>query len=138
MDLDTKLDKAMTTIIWKDRSGYAADREFIVQLTQSQIRRMKSEADRLHVNLTVDQRNANIKINGRQADVYEMTEIVSAQLKNIEKGVVEKKEEELVALARQWEYEEDEGQWKKFDPSMNKSISAIVCVFIKQALEDTY
>ncbi|KAF6037878.1 PARP14 [Bugula neritina] len=126
LDLDTKLDKAMATIIWKDRSGYAADREFIVQLTQNQIRRLKSEADKLRVNLTVDQRNANIKINGRQADVFKMTEIVSAQLKNIEKGVVEKKEEELVALARQWEYEEDGGQWAKFDLSINK------------ALEDTY
>jgi len=84
---------------------------------------LKSEADKLHVNLTVDQRNANIKINGRQADAFKMTEVVSAQLKNIEKGVVEKKEEELVALARQWEYEDDEGQWVKFDPSINKVTS---------------
>jgi len=87
---------------------------------------LKSEADKLRVNLTVDQRNANIKINGRQADVYKMTEVVSAQLKNIEKGVVEKKEEELVALARQWEYEEDEGQWVKFDTSVNKVTSNLL------------
>jgi len=37
LDLDTKLDKAMTTIIWKEKPGYAADREFIVQLTQNQV-----------------------------------------------------------------------------------------------------
>jgi len=28
----------MATIIWKDKPGYAADREFIVQLTQNQVR----------------------------------------------------------------------------------------------------
>jgi len=87
---------------------------------------MKSEADMLGVNLTVDKATANIKIHGRQTEVFKMAEVVSTQLINIEKGVLEKKEKELMALVRQWQYEEDGGHWAKFDPSINKVTNGLM------------
>ena len=51
-----------------------------------------------------------------------MSDIVSKELKNIEKKDHEKKEESLIAKAIQWMYEDDLGEWKKFDTGTNKVV----------------
>lgn len=74
----------------------------------------------MNVTINIDRRLLNIKLVGLARNVFTMSDKVSSELMNIEKKEHEKKEELLVARAIQWMYEDEKGEWIKFDPSTNK------------------
>lgn len=75
--------------------------------------------------INIDKKLCNIKIVGLHKDVHAMADRVAVELKKIDKAAVEKKEETLLAMARQWEYTDDQEKWTKFDPSINKVSSVL-------------
>ena len=49
-----------------------------------------------------------------------MSDLVIKELKEIDKGIAEEKEEKMLAKTVQWKFTDREGKLKNFDPSINK------------------
>ena len=86
---------------------------------------LKQHAVRLRVNLDIDTKLVNIKIQGLPKDVSNMTDLVIKELKEIEKGITEEKEEKMLAKTVQWKFTDREGKFKNFDPSINKVLYVV-------------
>ena len=67
----------------------------------------------------------NIKIQGLPKDVSNMTDLVIKELKEIDKGIAEEKEEKMLAKTVQWKFTDREGKLKNFDPSINKVLYVV-------------
>ena len=72
--------------------------------------------------LQIDKRLMNMKIVGLNKDTYEMSELISTTLKNMEKEEHERQQQALLAKAVQWAHGDETGQWTKYGPSVNKVV----------------
>ena len=95
------------------------------------MRKLMLYADSMHVSLDIDQQRCNIKLAGRSDDIFRMAEMVASELRSTENEANERKEEELVARAVQWMYEDENNEWVNFHPFINKvGIRCVIYCFM--------